>query len=83
MTGPMQKTKLKWRCRRGMRELDELLTAYADDCYDAAEPDEKAAFEALLSLPDPEIAAYLLKKQEPEKGAISNVIQRILEHNPS
>ena len=79
----MQKSKLKWQCRRGMRELDDLLLAYASDCYDAAVPDEKAAFEALLSLPDPEIAAYLLKKKDPEQARISHVVQQILQHNTS
>ena len=75
----MQRNRLKWQCRRGMRELDDLLIAYANDCYDAAGPDEKAAFEALLSLPDPEIAAYLLKKQLPDTAPIANVVEQILQ----
>jgi len=79
----MQQSKLKWQCRRGMRELDELLIAYVDDCYAAAAADEKAAFEALLTLPDPEIAAYLLKREEPDEAPIANVVQQILQHNSS
>ena len=79
----MQKSKLKWQCRRGMRELDDLLIAYANERYDAAGADEKAAFEALLCLPDPEIAAYLLKRQDPEQHQISHVVQQILQHNSS
>ena len=39
--------RLRWRCRRGMKELDELLLAYLPR-YLEASADERAAFEALL-----------------------------------
>lgn len=74
-----QQSKLKWRCRRGMRELDDLLMAYLEHRYGLASAGQKAAFEALLTLPDPELAAYLLKKQEPESAAIAEVIRQILQ----
>ncbi len=43
-----------------MKELDELLSRYARERYPAAPPAERAAFEHLLKLPDPQIADYLL-----------------------
>ena len=44
----MQKSRLKWQCRRGMRELDELLLDYLDHSFDEASDDEKAAFQTSL-----------------------------------
>ena len=74
----MPNSKLRWQCRRGMRELDVLLTNYLDHCYTAASADEKAAFQKLLTLSDPELVAYLLQKQTPEPD-IAVVIDRILD----
>ncbi len=79
----MQESRIKWQCRRGMRELDELLMRYVDRRLGAASPDEKAAFEALLALPDPEIAGYLLRNLEPESAAIARVVRQILLLHPA
>lgn len=58
-------SELKWQCRRGMRELDELLLNYLEQRYEFAPDNEKAAFRALLALPDPELVGYLLQKEIP------------------
>lgn len=39
-----------WQCRRGMRELDGVLTAYARECYATAPVAERAAFMHLLAM---------------------------------
>ncbi|MEO8017199.1 MAG: succinate dehydrogenase assembly factor 2 [Pseudomonadota bacterium] len=57
--------KLKWRCRRGMKELDFLLLRYLRDQHAAATSDERAAFVEFLELPDPDIARYLLTGDVP------------------
>ncbi len=71
-------SRLKWQCRRGMRELDELLLGYLDDCYTAADEAEKAAFREVLTLADPELNAYLLQRQVPSSKPVARVIERIL-----
>ena len=70
--------RLRWQCRRGMRELDQLLTRYLDAAYAGAGEDEKAAFRELLTLPDPELAGYFLGRQRPEDAAIAGIVERIL-----
>ncbi len=77
----MQASRLRWQCRRGMRELDELLAAYLDGRYSFADAGEKAAFEALLALPDPELVDYLLNLKRPESERIAHVVKHILGHN--
>lgn len=66
-----------------MRELDDLLLGYVLRRYDSAPDEEKATFEALLQLSDPELAGYLLKNLEPNAPAIANVIRQILQHDPA
>lgn len=72
-----EESRLRWQCRRGMRELDELLLRYLTDRYPLADDDEKAAFEAVLQLADPELNGYLLQRQSPASESIAHVIERI------
>jgi len=52
--------RLRWRCRRGMRELDVLLERYLTGRYPALGPAEQDLFRRFLELPDPDVAALLL-----------------------
>ncbi len=79
----MKNSRLRWQCRRGMRELDELLLKYLEERYPLADDDEKAAFQAVLALADPELNGYLLQRQVPAAEPIANVIRQILSRTPS
>ena len=68
--------QLRWQCRRGMRELDELLVRYLNNLYSAAQESEKDAFHILLELSDPELAGYLMNQQPPPPD-LAHVIENI------
>ncbi|MEE4186335.1 MAG: succinate dehydrogenase assembly factor 2 [Gammaproteobacteria bacterium] len=70
--------RLRWRCRRGMRELDMLLLGYADRCYAEASPPQQDAFRRLLTLPDPEILALLTGRSEAQDELLGNLVQQLL-----
>ena len=72
-----QLSRLRWQCRRGMRELDELLLGYLDDHYGTSCEADKRAFRAILQLPDPELAGYLLNRESPA-AELQRVIDQIL-----
>jgi antitoxin CptB len=74
---PVQLSRLRWRCRRGMRELDVLLTRYLEHRYVNASHGQQQAFEAVLELQDPTILAYLTGSQVSEHQAIRDVIQQL------
>ena len=78
----MQQKELKWQCRRGMRELDVLLSDWLDTRYNAVSEADKAAFRRLLSLPDPELARYLLAGIEAVDPDIARVVT-IIRGNPA
>ena len=69
--------KLRWRCRRGMRELDALLLAFIDAHGVRLADAEIACFEAILELPDPTLHAYLLGRNAPADAATTELIERI------
>jgi antitoxin CptB len=59
-----------------MKELDLLLRRYVDDRWPSAPGAEKAAFEQLLELPDPQLAAYLLGHETPPP-ALLGLVERL------
>lgn len=73
----MSLSRLRWQCRRGMRELDTLLVDYLEQVYPQSSDDEKASFERVLALPDPQLIAYLLQREDCLKPDIKAVIDRI------
>ena len=66
--------RLRWRCRRGMRELDELLRRYVDERYASASSEQQEAFRALLDAPDPLIHAYCLGLEAPPTPILASLI---------
>jgi antitoxin CptB len=64
-----------------MKELDDLLIAYLEHEYEGSASAERAAFERLLDLPDPEIFGYLVGRDRPADAALSHVVARI-RHDP-
>lgn len=47
--------RLRWQCRRGMLELDELLLGYLDRSYPTAPEVDQKTFHNLLALSDQEL----------------------------
>jgi antitoxin CptB len=72
-----QSGELRWRCRRGMKELDLLLTRFLDEHYGAAPPAEQLAFRRLLDLQDPLIHDYLVGRQSPADAELCALIGRM------
>jgi antitoxin CptB len=71
--------KLRWRCRRGMRELDAVLQAFLAESFDALSDGDKQRFEAILDLPDPELYGYIVRRDEPKDPDTLRLIARIRE----
>lgn len=78
MPDPAELKRLRWRCRRGMRELDTLLLDYMDRHYAAAGPAEQAAFHDLLSMPDPTILGLLTRRVRSKDERINGLVERLL-----
>lgn len=68
---------LRWRCRRGMKELDLALEHWLERRYPAASSGERALFARFLELPDPEIAGYLLGGETPPDPAMAALVAEL------
>jgi antitoxin CptB len=47
-----QLERMRWRCRRGMLELDIVLGRFLERHYAALDAAQRAAFDVLLDMPD-------------------------------
>lgn len=81
MTPEQEFNRLRWRCRRGMRELDTLLLRYVERDWPRAGPAQRRAFEALLGWQDPEILELLAGRRPADNPAQHDVVQRLLTHD--
>ncbi len=71
----LDRGRIRWRCRRGMRELDMLLEGYFERHFDR-EPQHQQSFLALLEQEDPDIWAWLIGHAQPP-AELADVIHRL------
>ena len=69
--------RLKWRCRRGMLELDLLLRPFVEEVYPTLSDEEQHQFHTLLDLQDQELLECLMLQQTPEDHSLNHVIRKI------
>lgn len=60
-----KRSKVQWRCRRGMRELDLLFQSFLAQRYDSLSEMERAAFDQLLDYPDQDILGWVCGRSQP------------------
>lgn len=66
--------RMRWRCRRGMKELDVALEYFVDNKYAALDVAGRAAFERVLAMEDPELYACMLGKERAADAEVQDVI---------
>ena len=66
--------KLRWRCRRGMKELDLLTLGYLEQHYPTASAEEQQAFAELLEAQDPLLMSYMVGRETPADATMARVV---------
>ncbi len=69
--------RLRWKCRRGMRELDLLLRDFMDAEGTMLDAAERRLLDRLLDYPDAILLEYLLGRTTPLEGDLKDVVHRI------
>ena len=76
--------RVRWRCRRGLHELDGVLESFLQSALATLDADDFARFERILDLPDPELVAYLLGSSAPADPDLLRLVERIRSsHRPA
>ena len=69
--------RLRWRCRRGLKELDLLLEQYLTERWPAAPAAERREFARLLERENPDLAALISGVTPPGNPVQAAVIARL------
>lgn len=72
-----QQKRLRWRCRRGARELDLVLLHYLDTRYASAGQAERVAFQRLLEADDPDLLDWLNGRARPADPALAGLVDAL------
>ena len=56
---------MRWRCRRGLLELDIVLGRFVRERYPAMDDEQRVVFDELLDMPDTELWDVITGKKEP------------------
>ena len=70
--------RLRWRCRRGMRELDQLMLRYLDQAWPTASEAERAVFLRLLDCEDDKLWRWCMGRERPEDPELHAIVERIV-----
>ncbi len=74
--------RLRWRCRRGMRELDQLLNRWLDQRWTASSEAERGVFLQLLACEDDKLWRWFLGHENAPDAALDSLVQRIRTLSP-
>jgi antitoxin CptB len=69
--------RIRWRCRRGMRELDQLFGRYLDREWAAASEAERGVFLRLLDCEDDKLWRWFMGYEQCPDDALAALVQRI------
>ena len=71
-------SRIKWRSRRGTKELDYLLLSYFENHYLNANTEDQESFKKILSEQDPTIIEYFANPKGISDTSVYRVIRVIL-----
>ncbi len=72
-------SQLRWRCRRGMRELDSLLTGWVERHWASADAETRAQFLVLLESEDDALWNWVTGRAAPADPALAGLVERIVD----
>jgi antitoxin CptB len=70
--------RLRWRCRRGMRELDQLMLRYLERRWSQAPVTERAMFERLLEVEDDRLWRWFMGREAADDADLAAFVERIV-----
>ncbi len=69
--------RLRWRCRRGMRELDQLMLRYLDQAWAHDSDTQRGVFLKLLDTEDDKLWRWFMGYDVAEDAEIAALLERI------
>lgn len=77
-SSPVDLARLRWRCRRGLLELDLILQSVLDNRFAGLTAPERETFLEMLELSDNQLLDYLQGRAKPEQTELKRLLKKIL-----
>ena len=78
MTDDPELKRIRWRCRRGMRELDQLFGRYLDRCWATESEPQRVVFLRLLDCEDDQLWRWFLHHSRPDDPDLDAAVRHVL-----
>lgn len=72
-----ERRRLAWQCRRGMRELDEILGHFLATAYQRLDGPDRAHFSRLLDYPDSVLLELLMGRMAAADMDVAHIVRKI------
>jgi succinate dehydrogenase flavin-adding protein (antitoxin of CptAB toxin-antitoxin module) len=66
--------RVRWRCRRGLLELDLILQSFLERRFEGLTAQERGVFDELLELPDNDLLDWAMGRSEPDDARFVGVV---------
>ncbi|MDY5105665.1 MAG: succinate dehydrogenase assembly factor 2 [Actinobacillus minor] len=67
--------KLEWACRRGMRELDKMIMPFYQNHFDSLTAAQQQTFAEMLIYPDPELFRWVMHQLPAPTQGMTDLIE--------
>ena len=71
------RNRVRWLCRRGMKELDLVINRFFESDYDSLSDQEQLEFKNFLNLEDPQIFSWIMGRTSPEEKSHIAIIDKL------
>ncbi|MDA9050352.1 succinate dehydrogenase assembly factor 2 [Pseudomonadales bacterium] len=78
MTENLELNRMRWRCRRGLLELDLLLGPFFEAMYLTLEADQQLSFQLLLEQEDPDLLEWFSQKSRSTDPGMAALVDLML-----
>jgi antitoxin CptB len=69
--------RMRWKCRRGMLELDLLLKAFLEQGYQDLDDPGQQRFDAMLDYPDAVLLEWFMGRIRPTDKDVAQIVEKI------
>lgn len=74
----LNRFRIEWDCRRGMRELDKLIMPFYQNHFDILSEAQQQTFVEMLGYTDPELYRWFMHQLTPPTVALQEMVALIL-----
>lgn len=71
--------RLRWHCRRGIKEVEVLLLPFFEQCYTDLSLQDQSVFERLLEQHDVDMFEWFMQRSLPEDVELARMVNMVLQ----